>query len=207
MIKVFLSEIKKNTKTVKSFSSRADFCLTAFIKVWSAEKKYCLWFPRRWVDLASGWFQTPPITERDDEKKTNRRNIYGNRGPAPEQSPGLSSASVREALAGFLPATGGAPALSVLHPVDFATLFGLAARPPAEHRQPWGNGVSTLDPRLHGSHLQGALCCSHCSPTLTERAQHAKPWGRGGEMMTGSLRTRGQFESSDTFMSKKQNAR
>lgn len=35
--------------------------------------------------------------------------------------------------------------------------------------------------KQHVTDLQGALCCcSHCSPTLTERTRTTKPWGGGG---------------------------
>ena len=45
--------------------------------------------------------------------------------------------SVEEALAGFLPAAGRAPLVSVLDAVNFTTLLGLAANPPeqTERRQ------------------------------------------------------------------------
>lgn len=79
-----------------------------------------------------------PVTEGDGGKRQTDVIFTGIRRLTTEASryhPGSDAASVREALAGFLPATGGAPALSVLHPVNLATLFGLAARPPAEHTQ------------------------------------------------------------------------
>lgn len=55
------------------------------------------------------------------------------------------AASVCKALTGFLPATGGTPAVPVLHPVNLPALLCLAARPPAEQRQSWPNTISTLD--------------------------------------------------------------
>lgn len=42
--------------------------------------------------------------------------------------------SVEEALAGFLPATGGAPLIPVLDAVDLTTLLSLATDPPVERK-------------------------------------------------------------------------
>lgn len=55
--------------------------------------------------------------------------------------PPLPIASVEEALAGFLPAAGCAPLVSVLDAVNLTTLFGLAANPP-------GGGALMLQPLL-----------------------------------------------------------
>lgn len=142
------------------------YCISkSFIFNHLLKKKYCLWFLWRWVKVP---VSKAPVTGKNDGKRQTGGIFTGMGGATTEsraavtwwfspQRPGSAAASVREALAGFLPATGGAPALPVLHPINLATLFGLATRPPAEHMQPWPNTISTLDQRLLYSPAGGAV--------------------------------------------------
>lgn len=57
--------------------------------------------------------------------------------------PPLPIASVEEALAGFLPAAGCAPLVSVLDAVNLTTLFGLAANPPEKTRRQKGQRMTS----------------------------------------------------------------